>query len=68
MYGFRFNILSAFFNNFKSRKIKNKIFIFFGGYDHKKYNLKILSILRKNNFHNFQFILTKVINPKNIKI
>ena len=66
MYGFRFNILSAFFNNFKSRKIKNKIFIFFGGYDHKKYNLKILSILRKNNFHNFQFYFDESYKSKKI--
>ena len=54
--------MSAFLNNFKSRKIKNKNLFFW--YVIYSYNLKILSILRKIIFTIFNFILTKVINPK----
>ena len=56
--------------NLEKLKIK---YLFFGCYDHKKYNLKILSILRKNNFHNFQFYFDesykskKILKFKNIK-
>lgn len=66
MIGFKFNLLSVFFNNIRSRKIKNKIFIFFGGYDHNKYTLKILSILKKNNINSKQFYFDEKYKSKEI--
>jgi spore coat polysaccharide biosynthesis predicted glycosyltransferase SpsG len=52
-YGYEFNIIPSFFKKVKCKEIKNKIFIFFGGYDRKNYTIKISKILSKKKFNDF---------------
>ena len=55
LFGFKYNILPSYFTTLKSKKIKGKIFMYFGGYDKKNYNINFLKNLRKNRFQKYTF-------------
>lgn len=61
--GYEFNIVPSYFQKFKLKKNIKKVFIFFGGFDHKNYTIKLSKILSKDNLEQFKFYFD--INYKN---